>query len=84
MASLKIDAQALQRTPGEDPATAMQEYVDLFDTDFDAVGYSPVTLRGTMGDSDELRNYGLYYRADRRRLQWVRRARCTCCSAPTA
>lgn len=61
--TLRIDAQALQRNPGEDPATAMQEYVDLFDTDFDAVGYSPVTLRSTMGDDDELRNYGLYYRA---------------------
>jgi hypothetical protein len=61
--TLKVDAQALQRTPGEDPASAMQEYIDLFDTDFDTVGYSPVTLRSTMGDEDQLRNYGLYYRA---------------------
>jgi hypothetical protein len=61
--TLKVDAQALQRTPGEDPAAAMQEYIDLFDTDFAVVGYSPVTLRSTMGDNDELRNYGVYYRA---------------------
>jgi len=60
---LKVDAQALQRPPGEDPALAMQEYVDLFDSDFTAVGYSPATLRGTLGDESQLRNIGLYYRA---------------------
>ncbi len=59
---LRVDAQALQREPGEDPAAAMQEYIDLFDPDFAAAGYSPATLRGTLGDDSELRNIGLYYR----------------------
>lgn len=60
---LRVDAQALAREPGEDPASAFQEYIDLFDSDFAAAGYSPATLRATFGNQSQLRNIGLYYRA---------------------
>jgi len=60
-----VDHAALEvhvRPAGEDPAVALQAYVDGFDADFDAVAYSPVTWRDTFGTGRvTVQQYGLYY-----------------------
>lgn len=60
-----IDSVAIEvhaRPAGEGPAPVLQQYVDTFDGDFEAVSYSPVTLRTTFGSKDALvQQYGLYY-----------------------
>lgn len=50
------------RPAGEDPAVAMQTYVDVFDADYDAVAYSPVTFRSSFGSgATTVHQYGVYY-----------------------
>ena len=61
--TLHVDVRAVERTPGEDPAVLLQQYLDLYDEEFAAAGYSPATLRGADGDDGEVRRIGLYYRA---------------------
>ena len=57
-----IALQVLERVAGEDPVTAMQEYIDTFDTDYPAVSYSPVNLIDTLQGSRPVKLYRVYYR----------------------
>lgn len=58
----RLTIQTLAREAGEDPATLAQEYVDLFDTDFESVSYSPAFQFDTYSGVVDARSVGLYYR----------------------
>ncbi|MBI5087886.1 MAG: hypothetical protein HZB15_03175 [Actinobacteria bacterium] len=57
-----LTLQALAREPGEDPLTLMQEYIDTFDDDFDAVSYNPSEQFDRIDGPLPLDAYGLTYR----------------------
>ncbi len=58
----RLTIQTLARTPGEEPLSLAQEYVDLFDADFTSVSYSPAFQFDTYNGVVPARSFGLYYR----------------------
>ena len=59
--SSKISVQVLTRTPGENPQIVMQQYVDSFSSDYDAISVSP-TVRSAVSGGEPSYQYGLYYK----------------------
>lgn len=57
-----VGIQVLAREPGEDPADALQELVDTFDTDYSAVAYAPVRVFEQFDTSPPLVEYSSAYR----------------------
>lgn len=56
-----VAAQVLARTPGENPATLMQEYVDTFDTDFETVSYGPTANIRRLDGEPAVDVYNTFY-----------------------
>jgi hypothetical protein len=57
-----LTLQAVARTPGEDPQQLLQEYVDTFDTDFEAVAYDPSQQYDRIDGPMPIDAYGITYR----------------------
>ena len=57
----KVALQVLVRTPGENPQALLQEYIDTFSGDFDAVGLAPSRSFNVAGSIPTV-EYGVYYR----------------------
>jgi hypothetical protein len=57
-----LTLQALARPAGEDPAVLMQEYINTFDTDYDAVTYDPSVRFPRIEGALAIDQYGVNYR----------------------
>ena len=57
----KVDIQVLERTPGESPQAALQEYIDTFSGYYDAVGVAPSRKFSVPGPTPSV-EYGVFYR----------------------
>jgi hypothetical protein len=57
----QLSLQALARAPGEDPQSLMQEYIDTFDSDFDAISYDPSVRYDRIDGALPVDQYGVHY-----------------------
>ncbi len=56
-----VAVQVLARTPGENPAVLVQEYIDTFDNDFESVGYSPSVNSERLESEPAVDVYSTFY-----------------------